>query len=106
MKECEGFETDPWEGVCQDIRNLLLRGHVVDGNGVVHNMRTKTVESNREVFHSRTSPMIGCDFNAIFVVFQSFADDNGGTSSTQLESAAFEFNNQLDDSDDFAQGRG
>ena len=48
-----------------------------DGNGFINNMRTKMVQSDREMFCSRTRLVVGGYLNTALVIFKSAALDNG-----------------------------
>ena len=48
-----------------------------DGNGFVNNMRTKMVQTDREIFCSRTRLVVGGYLNTALGIFESAALDNG-----------------------------
>ena len=57
-RSAEDAELIPGKRFRKDIRNLLFRGYVFNGNGFVDDMRTKMMKSNREMFCSGTSFMV------------------------------------------------
>ena len=48
-----------------------------DGNGFVKNMRMKMVQTDGEMFCSRTRLVVGGYLNTALVIFESAALDNG-----------------------------
>ena len=104
-RSTESAELIPGKWFGKDIGDLLFGGHVLDGNGFVHDVRTKMVEANREVLGSRTGSVVSCDFDATLIVLESFADNSRGCRA-QLETATLQFIDQVNHGDDLTEGRG
>ena len=64
------------KGFGEHISNLFKGQNMFDGNGFVNNMRTKMVQTNREMFCSRTRLVVGGYLNTALDIFESAALDN------------------------------
>ena len=61
-----------------------------DGNGFVNNMRTEMVQTDGDMFCSRTRLVVGGYLNTAPVIFESAALDNGRR-MIELELSRLEF---------------